>query len=50
MYAGVSFLDVRGDISERKAEAVKKTRLWQYNGTGGKEFFKQILCRLYRCK
>lgn len=48
--AGVSFLDVRGDISERKAEAVKKTRLWQYNGTGGKEFFKQILCRLYRCK
>ena len=50
MCAGVSFLDVRGDISERKAEAVKKTRLWQYNGTGGKEFFKQILCRLYRCK
>lgn len=40
----MSFLDVRGDISERKAEAVKKTRLWQYNGTGGKEFFKQILC------
>ena len=32
------------------AEVVKKTRLWQYNGTGGKEFFKQILCRLYRCK
>lgn len=24
MCAGVSFLDVRGDISERKAEAVKK--------------------------
>jgi len=39
MCAGVSFLDVRGDISERKAEAVKKTRLWQYNGTGGEKNF-----------
>ena len=45
----MSFLDVRGDISERKAEAVKKTRLWQYNGTGGKEIFTTNLAPV-RCK